>query len=210
MRASFVQRGVAPPCGWVYSTEHDGEVFTFQAGMRTGLMQDLKNWYRNKDLDWPGDKEMEARVEEYICSKVPKGFCKGDKDREHNPVFSVSNIRAATQLFTSKMFKGEDFFVDQDEANRRALTCANCPKNLRGFCVSCASSNVQDILASFVRSGKKTPYDNVLDVCGVCGCIARAKVWVSMEVLGNLPKHKYPENCWLHGTPAHKPMETES
>ena len=207
MRASFVQRGVTPPCGWIYEVEHDGEVFTFQAPMRTALFQELRSWYARKELEWPGDEEMTARVEEYICAKVPKGFCKGDKDREHNPVFSIRSIRAATQLFTAKLFKGEDFFVDQEEANRRALTCANCPQNLHGICTGCVGSEFQDILAQFVRAGRKTPYDQALDTCKVCGCLLRAKVHVSMEVLEKLPKHTFPSNCWLYNTPAHKPTE---
>ncbi len=203
-RPSFVQSGVTPPCGWLYEFEHEGEVFTFQASMRVDLFQQLRSWYGKKKLEWPGDKEMTARVEEYICARVPLGFCKGGKDRPHTPMFSVQSIRAATQLFTSRMFKGDDFFVSQDEANRRALTCANCKFNTHGFCVSCAGSGVQDLFVSFVRAGRKTEYDNVLDVCKVCGCLLRCKVLVSMDILKELPKPKggYPSNCWLHGSPA--------
>ena len=202
-RASFIHPSSTPPIGWVYEIEHEGNKYNFQSPMRLGLMQQLRQWYAAKGLEWPGDEEMKQRVEHYICQLVPKGFCKGGPDSPRVPFLSVAAIRDATRLFMSSIFKGSGALVPQEEANRRAKICANCPKNLHGICTSCASNEFQDIFRWFVAKGRKTPYDSVLDTCSVCGCLLKAKVHIAIEDLEKLQKHSYPSNCWLHNTACH-------
>lgn len=202
-RAKFIHPSSTPPIGWVYELEHDGQKYTFQSPMRLGLMQQLRDWYRAKELDWPGDEEMKQRVEDYICQLVPKGFCTGGPDQPTVPFLSVSAIRDATRLFMNRLFRGEDILVPQEEADRRAKICANCPRNLHGICTSCMGNEFQDIFRWLVARNRKTPYDSVLDTCQVCGCLLKAKTHVSIEELSKLEKRTYPSNCWLHNTPCH-------
>lgn len=204
-RARFINSGTTPPIGWIYGVEHEGTKFDFQAPMKSGLMKQLRDWYRAKELEWPGDAEMSARIEHFICVRGPKGFCVGGPNNLPVPYLSVSMIRDGTRLLVRRLFNRVDFFVDQQEADRRAKICANCPKNLRGICVSCVGNEFFDIFGWFIRAGKKTPYDSILGTCSVCRCLLRAKAWVSMATLGELSKHTYPENCFLYGSPAHVP-----
>lgn len=203
-RAIFISKGTTPPVGWVYEIEYEGESFTFQAPMRQGLMQQLFAWYRAKEMEWPGDTEMSARVEHYICQLCPKGFCRGGPNEPAVPFLSISSIRSATRLLYERMFKGDDIFVDQKETDRRAQICANCPKNLHGICTGCAGNQFQDMFQEIMRKGRKSQYDNALDTCAVCGCLLRVKVLIKQEVLDKLPKHTYPDNCWIAGTAAHQ------
>lgn len=201
-RARFMYRGTVPPIGWVYEIEHEGETFRFQAPMQIGLMTQLKRWYADKKLEWPGEPEMRARIEHFICQRLPKGFCVGGPDQPAVPYLSVSKIRDGTRLLMGRLFRGKDFLVKQEEADRRAKICANCPEDLRGICSSCMSNEFFDIFGWMLRANRKTPYDSALEVCAVCGCLLTAKVHISNETLFALSKHKYPPNCWLAGTPA--------
>lgn len=206
-RASFISKGTTPPIGWVYEIKHEGETFTFQAPMYLGLEKQLRAWHKSKELEWPGDSEMRARIEHYICQYLPKGFCKGGPDQPVVPFLSIRMIRDATRLIVDRLFRREEMMVPQEEANRRAKTCANCVKNVHGICVSCAGSELMGLFVWFLRQGRKTPYDQVLDVCTVCGCALRAKVHVALVTLEKLSKHTYPPNCFLYGTAAHVPAK---
>lgn len=206
-RARFMYPGSVPPIGWIYEVEHEGETFRFQSPMQHGLMTQLKQWYAAKKLEWPGEPEMRARIEHFICQRLPKGFCVGGPDEPVVPYLSVRMIRDVTRLIANRLFNRKDFFVDQKEAERRAKICANCNDNLHGICVSCAGSEFFDLFAWFVRAGKTTPYDSVLDTCRVCKCLARVKLWVQISTLAELSPHTYPPNCWIFGTPAHLPKE---
>ena len=204
-RARFISRNTTPPVGWIYEETLDGEKFTFQSPMQTGLMKQLKDWYAAKKLEWPGEPEMRARIEHFICQRLPKGFCHGGPDEPVVPYLSVSKIRDGTRLLMGRLFRGKDFLVPQAEADRRAKICANCPENLRGVCSSCMSNEFFDIFGWLLRANRKTPYDAALEVCNTCGCLLTAKTHISNETLFELSKHTYPPNCWLYNTPAHIP-----
>jgi hypothetical protein len=209
-RARFVNSGTTPPCGYVYETELAGVKFRFQAPMRVGMMKQLRDWHRDKGLEWPGDAEMSARLEEYICGLVPDGFCTGGPDHRPSVKFlSAGSIRAATRLIADRLFKGKSRLVAPEEAERRAKICANCPSNLHGICTSCAGNEFQDLFVWFLRQGRKTTYDSVLDTCATCGCLLRAKVHIGIEDMARLEKREYPENCWAHNTLADKNWRPE-
>jgi hypothetical protein len=202
-RAKFRRGGMTPPTGWIFEVEHEGQTHMFQSPMYLGLVDQLRHWYAAKQVDWPGDVEIRARVEHYICQRVP-GFCEGGPDTPRFPFLSAASIRDATRLIFTRLYRGEGMLVDQKEADRRARICANCPMNLHGICSSCAGNEFQDIFRWLLVRGKKTAFDSVLDTCGVCGCIAKAKLWVGIEELARLEPHEYPGNCWLSGTACDK------
>ena len=209
-RARFAQRGTVPPVGWIYELVHEDVKYRFQSPMHLGLMQQLKQWHIAHKVDWPGDEEMQARVEHYICQRLPKGFCVGGPDRPVVPYLSRAMIRDGTRLLLGRIFSRKEFLVAPATAEKRAKICANCRSNMHGICTSCIGNEFFDIFGWFIRAGKKTPYDQALDVCVECGCLLRAKVWVSDATLFELSKHAYPENCWLFGTPACLPAKKES
>jgi len=209
-RARFAHPSSAPPTGWVYEITLDGTKYMFQSPMRLGLMQQLRQWYENKGLEWPGDPEMKARVEDYICQLTPNSFCIGGPKNPRIPFLSTHAIRDATRLFLARAFKGKGILVPPAEAERRAKICASCPSNLHGICTSCAGNEFQDIFRWFIQQGRTTSYDSVLDTCAVCGCLLKAKAHVSIAELATLEKHKYPENCWLHKTECHVDSDPET
>lgn len=209
-RARFINGGSSPPVGWVYEIKHDGQTYVFQSAMRLGLMQQLRDWHASKGLAWPGDAEMKARVEDYICQLSPKGFCKGGPDQPRVPFLSVNSIRDMTRLILNRTFRGDAVLVPSEEAERRARICANCPQNLHGICTSCLGNEFQDVFRWLIARRRETKLDSVLDTCGVCGCLLRAKVHVSLDELAKMDKKTYPENCWLYNTESHKKASSET
>ena len=208
-RPEFINHGTTPPCGWIYSISHEGARYAFQSSMRSGLLGKLKAWYSAKALPWPGDDEMVARIEAFICRRLPKGFCKGGYGTAAK-IFSAKGIRDATRGFAYKALRHPDqYLVSMAEAERRAKVCASCKGNLHGICTSCAGNEFMDLFAMYERAGRTTPYDSVLDTCEACGCLIKTKVHISMELLALTKKHRYPKNCWLSGTPACLPEDTE-
>ena len=201
-RGKFRHPGRVPPIGYVYEIKYQDTSFSFQAPTRLGILQKIRAWYVSKDLTWPGDKEMESRLEDYICSVLPPGFCK-DTSSKGVPYLSVQKIRDATHLFVSRLTRGKAALVSPEVANNRARICANCPKNMHGICTSCAGNEFMDIFSWFVRNGRRTFVDQHLDTCSVCGCLLKAKVHVATEELEKLEPHTYPDNCWLRDTKCH-------
>lgn len=99
--------------------------------------------------------------------------------------------------------------VAQELANKRADTCAVCPKNGRGglsryFTVPVAAL-IQTRLEKLHQVKMVTPADNQIGVCEACLCPLRLKVWTPMEFL---LKHTTPQQwdafqkaeprCWMH------------
>lgn len=95
--------------------------------------------------------------------------------------------------------------VDQTIANSRALICSMCEKNVRSEGIRKAIATIGDTLHA-IASAKAdlklaTPYDDKLETCSACGCVAGTKVWVPAD---HIKKGMTPEvesalsvECWI-------------
>lgn len=157
----------------------------------------VKDYLRRNGLEVP--ENLGAMIRDYICRASPQGFCHGESDLPTTKFISKSQIAEGTKLLFNKVrMSEEDFYVSQEEADRRARICADCPFNLRGICVSCTST-LGD-LASRLISNRKSQFESHLDTCAHCGCALRAKVFISIKALAITQKHPYPTWCWMSGT----------
>lgn len=91
-------------------------------------------------------------------------------------------------------------FATKEEADRRALICAECPKNVDVSCSSCAAGAFL-LKQMNVVGGRTTSSDVVLKHCEACGCSNKIKVWVPKSViLEKTPKEQMdnlPASCWI-------------
>lgn len=103
-------------------------------------------------------------------------------------------------LLKGKFDRGESPFVEQSEADRRALICSDCPKNRvptgKGWVRNWTDRKMLDCV-----DGRKTASHDDLGVCKACGgCELRAAVWWPADILQAVtPKAdaaKYPDHCW--------------
>ena len=195
---TFVSKMTVPPGGlYFYLVEQTGAKFSHPS--MAGCMALVKAHMKANNIPVPPN--LEEVIEDYICHNVPGGFCTGSSDRPRKRFLSFTQIREGTRIMWQKAnLKSDEFFVPVEEADRRALVCANCPKHVHDVCTSC-TSDFASFLRALLAGRRKSKYDELLDTCGVCGCLLKAKVHLSVKALAVTQKHEYPDNCWLRNTP---------
>lgn len=84
-------------------------------------------------------------------------------------------------------------FVNEEEALRRAEICKKCIKNQRvDACYGC-----HGLLGEFSAflTGMKSMDDDKLNICTVCHCYTKVKVWLPLDVVDNQGL-EFPDWCW--------------
>lgn len=83
--------------------------------------------------------------------------------------------------------------VTQEEAERRAETCAKCPMQVStSGCWGCQG------IAGFlphIAGARKTSFDMQLKACGVCGCYNAVSVHLPLEIQQDAHLN-FPDYCW--------------
>jgi hypothetical protein len=189
----YLMTHVSPPGGWKY--EHPQTGIVYQALNYSVLIGEL----RRKLIPCPPD--LEAIVQAQICERIHSlrpDLCRVrgmvNTVQQHN--YNFDDVVSFLKSMKSMIAEGT---VSQEEANRRASICVNCPlnSNVTG-CLPC--SGLASVAQSLIGN-KKTPADHLLKMCGVCGCVNKVKVWVKKETLDKLTtvkdnQDKYPVGCW--------------
>jgi hypothetical protein len=114
-------------------------------------------------------------------------------------VLSFLNMLRA---WAQSTLSGKDAFIPQEEAERRAGICANCPFNTTlqfscGACMGAVLTLIHGILGK-----RKTEYDSSLGACLICSCSLKAAVHVPVDVqregLSDELKNDFDEikYCW--------------
>lgn len=121
-------------------------------------------------------------------------------------------LGAAAYLRAKTVMSNEQLFVAQDKAEKRALTCLNCPRHipmLNGHTVN--SPSLAQSQFARLAADKKTTVDNALMICGVCTCLCKAKVHFQLDFIKSASsprllqefKQKYiglngqDHRCWI-------------
>lgn len=98
---------------------------------------------------------------------------------DHTVVISAKQFlkSALAYVKASTIMSDEELFVDQPEAERRALVCLNCPRNLQYVNGHDPKSPTlaQSKFCSLAQ-GRNTTADGALGICGVCTCLNKCKV----------------------------------
>lgn len=121
-------------------------------------------------------------VMEYMCPKMPDGFCTGPSTET---AVSVSIIKENTrQLFRKKV-------ADPIVIRERLHTCLSCPENSRAVCPSCCG--LTDWVVRNMTGRTRIPADEFAFVCGPAQAFVSALV--TAEDPGPAPEgcHK---DCW--------------
>lgn len=93
------------------------------------LLAALREHYALNSI--PAPAELPAIVEDYMCARLPEGFCTGTGERKLH-FLSLHDIRENT---LRAMKRG---LVDPAEAKRRLSIVMESPTNDRALCTSCA------------------------------------------------------------------------
>lgn len=105
----------------------------------------------------------------------------------------------------AEMFGPQGPITDKSLAEKRAATCAACPKNEKGdwtryFTVP-LSRALRSALSLIKKQGMETSRDADLRVCTACDCPCGLKIWARLpHILNHMPKENYDaldHNCWV-------------
>lgn len=170
------------------------------------LLSRVKKHYMENGITLPPD--WQEVVEDHLCRQLPHGWCSysdGNPAQGTKANLSAENIiKGIKSLATMAMdaVSGQEVFVSQEEANKRAEICARCYNNMTtNFCAGCSAMQQITSLVAKVKGSRTTPLDSKLYTCGVCGCRNEAIVHVNRKVLLSGEKsettNSRPEWCWV-------------
>lgn len=205
IRQKLIKTDSVPPNRYRFTVPETGMKIDGELSW-DGLLSRVKAHYIDNSIPLP--KDWMERVEDQLCRQLPHGWCvytDGTPAKGTKPLLSAESIiKGITSLSTMAIdgMKGEDVFVSQDEANRRAEICSRCYNNMTtNFCAGCNVMETITKLVSKVRGKRTTPLDASLYTCGACGCRNEAIVHVKRKVLLSGEKSETtearPDWCWL-------------
>lgn len=147
-----------------------------------------------KANDVPISPDLERNINEFACSEHPTMCIEVDPDAERK----ISLYYLAKRFFTAVISAATNGLVSQEEAERRAKICSQCPNNKpmeAQLCSGCWSAKFVGEAAEALSS-KSTPYDNQLDTCSLCQCRLKMKIFVKKEAMQE-KDIQWPDFCWM-------------
>lgn len=175
-------RGVynTPPTGF-YEYEVLGKRIQSRSRLEACMMvSNLRN-----DLGLPVVGDGMSYIMEYMCPRLPDGFCSHPSEIKRLAVDDVKKATAA--LFPMRV-------AASDVIETRLVTCSACAEQTRdGFCVDC-NGLLDWVYRGFNGKRGALPPDRALGVCKCDGVMTAAGA--SVEGLPLKEGVKYPEGCW--------------
>lgn len=201
----LINTSMVPPMKFSFTVPENGYKIENQMNLED-LYKKVQAHYNDNGIPLPSD--WKDRVEDQICRRLPAGWCKYSGDgsvKGFTPLLTAEAILKGLKSLASMALnaaKGEEVYVSQEEAERRANICSRCYFNMQSnFCGGCAAGQAITSLVSKVKGSRTTSYDNQLQACGICGCRNSAIVHVNRNMLLNGEKNETtnsrPDWCWV-------------
>jgi len=189
----FARRMTVPPGGMYFYFVKETDT-KLEATNMSALMHSVRRHYEVNEFNPPPN--LEAEIENYMCSFMPEGFCNGvDPDAKITVWITPATLREATASMFRQYSLGLNAFVDLPKATERASICSGCEEHSRGVCTTC---NGLAAFSKVMNGNRSTIYDKYLGICTVCKCMASVKVHYADEVLKKTKKRPYPKGCWMY------------
>lgn len=175
----------------------------------------VRKYYALSGLLSPGD--LEARIHEYICASIPEYYCRNEDGTiqlqpqarsgpaQSQAVVKFGAVVQGTLTLSEWLIKGrllkQAELVGAEQSLARAGTCAACSHNVPiGGCAKCVAGRLEKAVVAIVGNNK-TPLDDRLQACDLCGCALKAKVWLPLDLLRKRMTVEqllaFPPHCWL-------------
>jgi hypothetical protein len=177
-----------PPGGWW--CEWHG--LTIHGGAKTELMD--RCIAHNVSQGIPIPLDIEWQVEDAICKRMPPNSRDCSLRGAARIQIDASMVKRFLLSLLAWFAKGFQF-VPQEEADRRASICVECP--LQADAPGCWGCKGIGWLVNKIKGDRTTPYDVRLKSCSVCGCYNPVQVHVPLDVLQGVSGDlEYPGHCW--------------
>lgn len=189
----FINKSLVPSGGFLYVEPASGMRF------RTLSWNNLVAAVRDHRIanGYPLPPGWEDELETEVCKQYDPGTCHYVDETPNAEVRSIHIADVKNFLLVAATWMTNDHkFVSQEEAERRAAICVDCPKNQEiAGCTSC--SNLVAAVTGLV-GGRATKHDPYLKGCAVCSCSNKAQVHLPLEVLqkGVTADMEFPSHCW--------------
>lgn len=180
-------KSVTPPDLYTWVCPQDG--FTIRAYDHGGWYDQIKQYAKNNDYPIPTIED----CDDQLCRRLDGEWCESD-----NPnVFFKTRFKISEVIQSAKVVI-TGTIVDEATATERARICSMCFANVNApGCQGC--SGLSNLIAG-LKGAKKTKYDHLLKICGICRCPNEAQVWYSDE---DLRKTITPETAATYQTVEH-------
>lgn len=147
---------------------------------------------RRAALQYEEIPNLELKIQHYLylLAEAPPSYFTKIRDLYPDiPRTALSDIKTGAKLslefsrqaLTGLFTAGASGWATKQEAEARAKTCANCPKNVD--LNKNALQRLNDKIATLFTMKRSTSYDKQLFDCGVCGCPLAEKVHFDKEVI---------------------------
>lgn len=176
----FRVRNVVPPGGrYFYTVPETG--YYVEAMTETDVINSVTRHMRENDVPLPED--LGACIRDYMCHRLPQGFCFGGDRAAGIKIYTTAEIKDNTRYLVQRG-------VSQPPgvARDRAETCGKCRWNDRSVCPNCSGLVAW---ATRLVGGRQTGYEQVLGICAVDGVLVAAKVFTD-----ETGAEGYPAACW--------------
>ncbi len=188
LRFCYQRKTDVPPQGWWVTCPVTGEIV--RGGDWFDLVKNCEKLIILRGLVPPTD--LISQIENALCERLAgSSNCVPCSSVKQALGFGeiVRWVRAMYNFATKSQFQ----LVDQEEAERRAKTCAACPHQIStSGCWGC--KGIAGMLPA-IAGARKTSYDNQLKACGVCGCFNAVSVHLPLDVQQD--SHlSFPDHCW--------------
>lgn len=140
---------------------------------------------------------LELVMGDFICQYVPD-WCEELRPEREAKVSAWKMMKKFYRAVEAAWHLGQ---VSQEEAERRAAICAQCPMNadqIVDFCIGCSTRDLVAKIAGYMQS-KHTSKDQKLKTCAKCGCALKLKVWMRTESMQD-SEIEWPSWCWMRAS----------
>lgn len=165
-----------PPDKFTYRFPQDG--FLASHIDRQGWFEAIDKHYKDNGYERPENwKEI---AEDALCRRLSGEWCTGGTPHSFvNTRFTLDDFLRGTKVLASFALTGQ--VVAPEVAESRALICSRCPVNVR--VPGCAACTGMANAVGDAKGARSTPYDHLLQACGICHCSNEAQIWIPAEYL---------------------------
>lgn len=191
-----IRDGVIPPGGYHFPDKSGGTEVRIEGYNVADVAANVLK-YRLQNNRPPGNPMQE--LQEYICGTWPH-FCLDSNPPEIPSINGPEPLQRRCAAWLNQWFTSAaaDPGVSQQEADRRAKICLQCPKNKDYAAGGCGACTAQVIRLQFIYTrNRKAQGADELGCCDVLSSPLQAAVWSdALPGYSDEQKEQLPTYCW--------------
>lgn len=194
----FTDLTISPPGGrFPYTQQENG--FKFSELDFEALLRVVKEHRKANNIPISGNYR--AEIEDACCREILEHYANyegvvtedGRRAFPERGGLTLDDVKNFLS-FVSKWISSGGKFVEQQEADRRALICLQCPKRTDlAVCWSCRGVTA---LIDSLKGNRHAAEEGKLKICGACKCDLKTKVWVDKEPMKR-DDVQWWNKCWM-------------